>query len=197
MPSNPKLNSAFPFAYILTPPETPTRGREPEIGACLDVLWKTRMRNLIVAGPAGCGKTHLVRAVSALAPGHVFYGISCAGLVAGMKYVGDFEKRVSELVSHALLEQKTNHCRVVLFLDEIHTIVGAGSTRGERYELDLAQILKPTLSDGRLAIWGATTTAELGESISRDGALLRRFDIIRLEPLTRGYSCISDEISGS
>lgn len=176
--------SSLPYAYPLTAPELPTLGREAEINSLLDCLWRVRHRNLIVLGGAGVGKTHLVRAASALAPGHTFYGVSAAGLVAGAKYVGDFEKRVDELITTALLEQKRTGTRVVLFIDEIHTAVGAGSTRGERTELDLAQILKPVLSDGTLAVWGATTESEYLESIYPDRALRRRFQTVTIKPLS-------------
>ena len=169
------------FAYPIPDPERPTLGRENEIQLLLDYAYKSRMRNLVLVGPAGCGKTHLVREIASRLRGECdFIELSVTATVAGMKFVGDFERRVKTFLRG--ITRKT-----IVFIDEIHTICGAGSRLCDRRELDLANILKPYLSDPKsnFAIWGATTPEEYEISIAPDHALSRRLPALPVSPLSR------------
>ena len=165
------------FIYPVPAPERPTFGREEEIAMLLDAPFQTRIRHRVLVGQAGCGKTQLVREVAGrLKDEYNFVELSVSGAVAGMKYVGDFEKRIRYFF--AQMPPKT-----IVFIDEIHTIVGAGRAEGEK--LDFGQILKPYLSDpnSNIVIWGATTPEEYRETIYRDAALRRRLPAVYLAPM--------------
>jgi ATP-dependent Clp protease ATP-binding subunit ClpA len=167
-------------------PTTVLVGREREKYALSIVLSKSRMRNAIILGEAGVGKTELVRAIADEFKEYRFYEISTASLVAGTAYRGEFEEKMSKLIKAAKDEQTATGERIVLFFDEIHTVIGAGSStssRGDQAPLDAANILKPYLSDGSLIIWGATTVDEYKRFIQPEGAFDRRFSKIVLPEL--------------
>ncbi len=163
----------------------PVVGREAEIGRVIQILGRRKKNNPILIGEAGVGKSAIVeglalRIVAGEVPsslsGKRIFSLDVAALVAGTKYRGEFEERISKLLRLLANDKKT-----ILFIDEIHNIVGAGSTQGS---LDTANILKPALARGGVRCIGATTLAEFRESIERDGALERRFQKVMVEQTT-------------
>ena len=164
------------FAYPMPSPAPWFQGRGHEILLLRESLAMRRMRGAVLVGPAGSGQTELARAAAARCPGWAFYEMSVAGSVSGMRYVGDFERRMGEFLK---LVCKPKTC---LYVDEAHTIVGAGA-RSDGCDLDLANILKPYLSSGRLTLWCSTTDREYPR-IASDPALARRLgDPIWVAPL--------------
>lgn len=164
----------------------PVIGREREIERLIQILGRRKKNNPILIGEAGVGKSAIVeglamklasRDVPPSLYGKRVFSLDVASLVAGTKYRGQFEERIK-----AFMEELRNERNVILFIDEIHTIVGAGSTQGG---LDTANILKPALARGELQCIGATTLDEYRETIEHDGALERRFQRILVEPTSR------------
>ncbi|MBI4862851.1 MAG: AAA family ATPase [Candidatus Riflebacteria bacterium] len=163
----------------------PLVGRQRELRQVLQILGRSRKNNPIVVGEAGIGKTCLIegvaqRAVGPDAPpivkGKQIVEINPAMLVAGTQYRGQFEQKVVQLV------QESSRPDVILFIDEIHLLVGAG--RGEGSMMDAGNMLKPALARGEITVIGATTHSEFRKSIEKDAALERRFDPVFLaEPL--------------
>ena len=167
----------------------PVVGREQEIERLIQILGRRKKNNPILIGEAGVGKSAIVeglalriarREVPHSLRGKTLYSLDVTSLVAGTKYRGQFEERIQ-----ALLSELTQNRDIILFIDEIHTIVGAGSTQGS---LDTANILKPALARGELQCIGATTLDEYRESIESDSALERRFQKILVEPTTKAQT---------
>ncbi|MCA9582968.1 MAG: AAA family ATPase, partial [Myxococcales bacterium] len=163
----------------------PLIGRDLELERCIQVLCRRRKNNPLLVGEPGVGKTALAeglalrieqgRVPEVLANAEV-YLLDMGALLAGTKYRGDFEKRLKGIMKG--LQAKEN---AILFIDEIHTIVGAGSTSGGT--MDASNILKPALASGHLRCVGSTTFKEFKASFDRDRALARRFQKIDiLEP---------------
>jgi ATP-dependent Clp protease ATP-binding subunit ClpC len=160
-------------------------GRDTEIERVVQILSRRKKNNPVLIGDPGVGKTAIVeglalriyqRKVSRVLFDKRVIALDMASLVAGTKYRGQFEERIQAVMREIEANQD-----VILFIDEIHTIVGAGSASGS---LDAANILKPALSRGDLQCIGATTLKEYRESIEKDGALERRFQKIIVEPTT-------------
>ena len=149
-------------------------------------------------GEPGVGKSALVEGLAQLIvknkvphllSGKRLVSLDMASIVAGTQYRGQFEDRLRKLI-----DELKAHREVVLFIDEIHTIIGAGSAPGS---LDAANILKPALARGEVQCIGATTINEFRKSIEKDGALDRRFQKIQLEPTRRKILCKSSITSRS
>ncbi|WP_433045441.1 ATP-dependent Clp protease ATP-binding subunit [Dactylosporangium sp. CS-033363] len=163
----------------------PVIGRDTEIERVVQILTCRRKNNPILTGEPGVGKTAVVeglaqRIVAGTVPpalaGRSVYSLDLGGLVAGSRYRGDFEERLRKVIK----EIRTRG-DVIVFIDEIHTLVGAGAAEGA---IDAAALLKPLLARGELQTIGATTTDEYRRYISRDGALDRRFQQVVIEPPT-------------
>jgi ATP-dependent Clp protease ATP-binding subunit ClpC len=161
----------------------PVIGREKEIERVMQVLSRRTKNNPILIGEPGVGKTAVVEGLAqGIVKGEVpetlkdkqIYTLDLGALVAGSRYRGDFEERLKKV----LKEIKTRG-DIILFIDEIHTLVGAGAAEGA---IDAASILKPMLSRGELQTIGATTLDEYRKYIEKDGALERRFQQIIVEP---------------
>ena len=161
----------------------PVIGREAEIERVVQILSRRKKNNPILIGEAGVGKSAIVEGLALrIAAGDVPYTIAdktlfsldISSLVAGTKFRGEFEERMQQLLDELRKAQDT-----IIFIDEIHTIVGAGSTQGS---LDTANILKPALARGELQTIGATTLDEYRENIESDSALERRFQRVLIEP---------------
>ena len=164
----------------------PVIGRTHEIDRLIQILGRRKKNNPVLIGEAGVGKSAIVEGLALRIAqnevpytlrGKTLFSLDIASLIAGTKYRGQFEERIK-----TLLTALNDHPEIILFVDEIHTIVGAGSTQGT---LDTANILKPALARGELRCIGATTLAEYREFIESDSALERRFQKILVEP-TRG-----------
>ncbi len=160
----------------------PVIGREDEIGRLIEILLRRTKNNPVLIGEAGVGKTAIVEELARrIVEGRVPYqlngkrilSLSMAGIVAGTKYRGEFEERVGKI----LKELETNS-DLILFIDEIHTLVGAGGAEGA---IDASNILKPVLARGKIRLIGATTTGEYKKFIAPDRALDRRFQTICVE----------------
>ena len=161
----------------------PVVGRDAEIERVVQILSRRKKNNPILIGEAGVGKTAIVEGLALrIAEGRIpaqlrdkrLFSLDVSSLVAGTKFRGEFEERMQQL-----LEELRHADDTILFIDEIHTIVGAGSTQGS---LDTANILKPALARGELQTIGATTLDEYRENIERDPALERRFQRVMVEP---------------
>ena len=160
----------------------PLIGRKVEINRIVHVLARRRKNNPLLVGDAGVGKTALVEglarkivkgAVPKAIQDKVIYALDMGALLAGTRYRGDFEARFK-----AILGRLQDREDAVLFIDELHTIVGAGAVSGGT--LDASNMLKPLLAAGRLRCIGATTFSEYRTSIERDRALSRRFQVIEV-----------------
>ncbi len=164
----------------------PTIGREVEVQRIIQILSRRRKNNPILVGEAGVGKTAIAEGlaqaivqdkVPACLKGNKIYSLDMGSLLAGTKFRGDFEERL-KLVLQAL-EQKKGEVPSILFIDEIHTIIGAGSTSGG--SLDASNLLKPALSNGKLRCMGSTTYDEYRKFFEKDAALNRRFQKVDIK----------------
>jgi ATP-dependent Clp protease ATP-binding subunit ClpC len=163
----------------------PIVGREKEIERLAQILSRRKKNNPILIGEPGVGKSAIAeglalriikRKVSRVLFGKRVVTLDLASIVAGTKYRGQFEERMKAILNEL---QKTSD--VILFIDEIHTIVGAGGATGS---LDAANMLKPALARGEIQCIGATTLDEYRQHIEKDGALERRFQKVMIEPTT-------------
>lgn len=158
----------------------PLIGREAELERCIQTLCRRRKNNPLLVGEAGVGKTAIAEGlayrivheeVPEVIAKSVIFSLDMGGLLAGTKYRGDFEKRFKQL-----LKEITEHDDAILFIDEIHTIIGAGAASGG--VLDASNLLKPMLSSGELKCIGSTTYSEYKTIFEKDRALVRRFQKI-------------------
>ena len=163
----------------------PCVGREKEIQRIIEILGRRKKNNPILIGEPGVGKSAIVEGLAQLINAHhtspMLFGkriftLDMTGVVAGTKYRGQFEERLK-----ALMKELEANPEVIVFIDEIHTIIGAGSTPGS---MDAANIMKPALARGTIQCIGATTLDEYRNSIEKDGALERRFQKVQVEPTT-------------
>ncbi len=163
----------------------PIVGRQNEIERLAQILSRRKKNNPILIGDPGVGKSAIVeglalrivqKKVSRVLFGRRVVTLDLASIVAGTKYRGQFEERIKAILNELA---KTN--QIILFIDEIHTIVGAGGATGS---LDAANMLKPALARGEIQCIGATTLDEYRQHIEKDGALERRFQKIMVEPTT-------------
>ena len=161
-------------------------GRERETERVVQILARRKKNNPVLIGEAGVGKSAIVeglalRIVAGRVPHTIadkrIFSLDVASLIAGTKYRGEFEERLNQVVDELRSRGDT-----ILFIDEIHTIVGAGATQGS---LDTANILKPALARGEIQTIGATTPDEYRENIERDAALERRFQRVMVEPTSK------------
>ena len=162
----------------------PVVGREVEIERVIQILSRRKKNNPILIGEPGVGKSAIVEGLAlkiksneaGALRGKRIVTLDIASMVAGTTYRGQFEERMKQIIT-----ELQNHPEIILFIDEIHTIIGAGNASGS---LDAANILKPALSRGEVQCIGATTTAEFAKSIEKDGALERRFQKVQVRPTT-------------
>ncbi|MBR2178048.1 MAG: ATP-dependent Clp protease ATP-binding subunit, partial [Paludibacteraceae bacterium] len=163
----------------------PVVGRDKEIERIAQILSRRKKNNPILIGEPGVGKSAIVEGLALKIVkhnvSHVLFdkrvvALDMAAIVAGTKYRGQFEERIK-----AILNELQKNPNVILFIDEIHTIVGAGSTSGS---LDAANMLKPALARGEVQCIGATTLDEYRQNIEKDGALERRFQKVLVDPTT-------------
>ena len=161
----------------------PVVGRDNEIERLAQILSRRKKNNPVLIGEPGVGKSAIVeglalrivqRKVSRILFDKRVIGLDMAGMVAGTKYRGQFEERVK-----TVLDELSKNPDIILFIDEIHTIVGAGGSPGS---MDAANMLKPALARGEIQCIGATTLDEYRQNIEKDGALERRFQKIMVEP---------------
>lgn len=179
------------FTEEMTLPEvvediTPVVGREPEIRRLAKILSRKQKNNPILVGKPGVGKTAIVEGLAKkIVEGDVppalqdrkIFQLDLAAMIAGTMYRGEFESRLRQLI-----DEVTDRPEVILFIDEVHTIMGAGAASGS---LDAANILKPALARGDIRCIGATTPEEYKKHIEPDGALERRFQQITVKEPTK------------
>ena len=163
----------------------PTIGRHNEIERVIEVLSRRKKNNPVLIGEAGVGKTAIVEGLAQLiAAGncpdvllnHRVLALDMAAVIAGTKYRGQFEERLK-----AVMNEIVQNKNIVLFIDELHTMVGAGAAEGA---IDASNMLKPALARGELQCVGASTLNEYRKYIEKDGALERRFQTVIVEPPT-------------
>jgi ATP-dependent Clp protease ATP-binding subunit ClpC len=173
----------------------PVIGRAAEIEQAVEVLSRRTKNNPVLIGEAGVGKTAIVeglaqRIVDGDVPqtlaGKRVIQLDLAGLVAGTRYRGDFEERLRKVID----EIQENGDGLIVFLDEIHTLVGAGGGGGEGGGMDASNMLKPALARGRMRVVGATTLDEYRRYIEKDAALARRF-----QPVQVGEPSVEDTVA--
>ena len=160
----------------------PVIGRDKEITRLIQILSRRTKNNPCLTGEPGVGKTAIVeglaqRIVMGMVPDTVkdkrLVVLDLSGMVAGSKYRGEFEERIKNVI-----QEVKEHQGILLFIDEIHTIIGAGGAEGA---LDASNILKPSLSRGEIQLIGATTLEEYRKYIEKDAALERRFQPVTVE----------------
>lgn len=187
-----KSNTPFldKFSYDLTKAAKdgsldPVVGRDKEITRLMEILGRRKKNNPVLIGEPGVGKSAIVEGLAQMiAKGDqssLFFNkrvlsLDMTGIVAGTKYRGQFEERIKGIIKE--LEKNPN---IIVFIDEIHTLIGAGGAEGS---MDAANIMKPALARGFIQCIGATTLNEYRKSIEKDGALERRFQKIIVEPTT-------------
>ena len=187
-----KSNTPFldKFSYDLTKAAKdgsldPVVGRDKEITRLMEILGRRKKNNPVLIGESGVGKSAIVEGLAQMiAKGDqssLFFNkrvlsLDMTGIVAGTKYRGQFEERIKGVITE--LERNPN---IIVFIDEIHTLIGAGGAEGS---MDAANIMKPALARGLIQCIGATTLNEYRKSIEKDGALERRFQKIIVEPTT-------------
>ena len=168
----------------------PVIGRETEIGRVIQILCRRNKNNPCLIGEPGVGKTAIAEGLAQkIVDGQVpdilqnkrIITLNLTGMVAGTKYRGDFEERIK-----GVIDEVTSRDDVILFIDEVHTLIGAGSAEGAT---DAANILKPALARGEFQLIGATTISEYRKNIEKDSALERRF-----QPVTVGEPSESDAL---
>ena len=179
------------FTRDLTDPQhlakaDPVIGREKEIERMMQILCRRTKNNPALIGEAGVGKTAIVEGLAKrIGSGSVpdmlknkrILSLDMAAMIAGTKFRGEFEERLKKLMDEII----SSNGQIILFMDEMHTLVGAGSAEGT---MDAANILKPALSRGEIQLIGATTVSEYTKHIEKDGALNRRFQPILVEEPT-------------
>ena len=173
----------------------PVVGRDNEIKMILEILCRRTKNNPLLVGEAGVGKTALVEELARLiASGKVpsklknkrIISVSIASLVSGTKYRGEFEERII-----GMIKELEAHDEIILFIDEIHTIMGAGGAEGA---IDAANIFKPALSRGKIRLIGATTKDEYKKTIEKDRAMERRFQrvVVSEVDLNQTYNILKE-----
>lgn len=177
----------------------PVIGREKEIKRVTQILARRKKRNPILIGDAGTGKTSIVEGIAKMihegtAPRILakkrILSLSLTSIVAGTKYRGQFEERMK-----AIMDELKQNPDIIIFLDELHTIVGAGNANGG---LDASNIFKPALANGEIQVIGATTLDEFRENIEKDGALTRRFQQVLVnEPTVQEAITILKNVKGT
>ena len=162
-------------------------GREKEIERAIQILCRRTKNNPVLLGEAGVGKTAIVEGFAQrIVDGNVpelladrrIVVLDLAMMVAGTKYRGQFEERIKAVMNEVRRAKNT-----ILFIDELHTLVGAGGAEGA---IDASNVLKPALARGEIQCIGATTLDEYRKYIEKDSALDRRFQIIMVEPASEG-----------
>ncbi|MGD8867137.1 MAG: ATP-dependent Clp protease ATP-binding subunit [Gemmatimonadales bacterium] len=163
----------------------PTIGREKEIERVMEILSRRKKNNPVLIGEPGVGKTAIVEGLAQLISrgevadslkGHRVLALDMAAVIAGTKYRGQFEERLK-----AVMNEIAQNRDVILFIDEVHTLVGAGAAEGA---IDASNMLKPALARGELQCIGASTLNEYRKYIEKDGALERRFQTVMVDPPT-------------
>ena len=162
----------------------PVVGRDKEIERVVQILSRRKKNNPILIGEPGVGKSAIVEGLALrivadeadALRGKRIVTLDIASMVAGTTYRGQFEERMKQVIT-----ELREHPEIILFVDEIHTLIGAGNASGS---LDAANILKPALARGEVQCVGATTTAEYAKTIEKDGALERRFQKVMVRPTT-------------
>lgn len=186
-----KISAIDYFTHEITEPKLaltfdPLIGRDHELTRMMQILCRRHKNNPILVGDPGVGKTAVVEGlarhiveknVPALLRNKRIYRLDLAALLAGTMYRGEFESRLRQLV-----EEITERPEIILFIDEVHTIAGAGASSGS---LDASNLLKPALARGQIRCIGATTPDEYKKFIETDGALERRFQRVRIEEPTK------------
>jgi ATP-dependent Clp protease ATP-binding subunit ClpC len=164
----------------------PVVGRENEINRIAQILSRRKKNNPIILGEPGCGKTAIVEGLAKKIfegdcpqnlSGKRIVSLDMTSIVAGTKYRGQFEERMK-----VIMEELYNNPDIIVFIDEIHTMIGAGNSSGS---MDASNIFKPALSRGELQCIGATTLEEYRKNIEKDGALERRFQKVMVDPSTK------------
>jgi ATP-dependent Clp protease ATP-binding subunit ClpA len=158
----------------------PLIGRSSEVERCIQILCRRTKNNPLLVGDPGVGKTAIAeglarkivnKQVPEVLAGSTIFSLDMGSLLAGTRYRGDFEERVKQVV-----KELENHADAILFIDEIHTVIGAGATSGGA--MDASNLLKPALASGTLRCMGSTTYKEFRQHFEKDRALVRRFQKI-------------------
>ncbi|HEX3886396.1 MAG TPA: ATP-dependent Clp protease ATP-binding subunit ClpA [Phenylobacterium sp.] len=164
----------------------PLIGRSAEVERCIQILCRRTKNNPLLVGDPGVGKTAIAeglarkivnKQVPEVLAGSTIFSLDMGSLLAGTRYRGDFEERVKQVV-----KELENHPDAVLFIDEIHTVIGAGATSGGA--MDASNLLKPALASGTLRCMGSTTYKEFRQHFEKDRALVRRFQKIDINEPT-------------
>lgn len=177
---NPIFNNLDKYGYDMSSNDTVLVGRDSELNDIIEILLRKNKNNPLLVGEAGVGKTAIVEALARkisnneydMFKGYKIFNLDMSLMLAGSKYRGDFEERLNSVIKEVIDNKK-----IILFIDEIHTILNAGGSEGA---IDAANILKPYLCKGDLKVIGATTIDEYNNYFIKDKALVRRFDKVSI-----------------
>lgn len=174
----------YPFLNRMYIKDVVLTGRDLELQMLEESLVKKRFKNALLIGKAGCGKTSLVEKFASLhLNDFAILELSLSGCLAGTRYRGDFEEKLTNCLENVIAYNNSNKTfQIILFIDEIHTIIKAGDSEGA---MSAANILKPYLSKLEVVIIGATTIEEYNLTIKNDKALNRRFSTIFIKTLNK------------
>jgi ATP-dependent Clp protease ATP-binding subunit ClpA len=171
--------SLYPFLREVKKPKIKVLGREKELDFLQETRFKKRMKNVILVGEAGCGKTAIIEEFAYRNKGQILVlELDLALATAGTQFRGDFEKKINDAIREVL---RYKELPVILYIDEIHTILKSGATDC----MSLGDIIKPLLSSEKITVIGATTPKEYEISIKRDFALKRRLSPIYIKKLDK------------
>jgi ATP-dependent Clp protease ATP-binding subunit ClpA len=167
----------------------PLIGRKPEVERIVEILAHYKKKNPLLIGKPGVGKTAVVEGLASLIEqnmmpealkGSIVYSLNVGNILAGSKFRGEFEDKVKGILKDFKLMQEKEKIKPILFIDEIHQIIGAGAG-GSKDGVDLSNMIKPGLANGELSCIGATTEDEYNSKIIKDKALMRRFQEVKIE----------------
>ena len=175
-----EILSKHKYVWAIRKPQAIIRGRNEELFLLEESLMKRRTKSVVLVGPSGTGKTSIVEEFSSrIKDKYEILSMNVSSTIANTKYRGELEEKVTSLIKDIVEYNRSHTKKIILFCDEIHTLI----TGGWEYSLSCAEILKPFLSSGEIIIIGATTFEEYQNSILKDKALARRLPFITINDL--------------
>lgn len=172
---------ACDFLTLIEAPQNEVYGRDREIQMLVESMYKKRMKNTILVGPAGSGKTAIIEAFAEkVKDDYIVMELNQGSMIAGTTYRGDYEKKITDALNYIIDFNSNNEKKIILFIDEIHTIVASGATDS----FSAGDIIKTYLSKMQIMVIGATTNKEFDKYLAHDAALCRRLSPIYINELS-------------
>lgn len=172
---------ACDFLSLIEAPQNEVYGRDREIAMLVESMYKKRMKNTILVGPAGSGKTAIIEAFAEkVKDDYIVMELNQSSMISGTRYRGDYEKKITDALNYIIDYNANNDKKIILFIDEIHTIVASGATDS----FSAGDIIKTYLSKMQIMVIGATTNSEFEKYLAHDAALCRRLSPIYINELS-------------